>query len=189
MKMIYLGLVPVLWLGWLGYWAAAAVGTKTTARSESMGSRLTYLAPLLLGGILLGTPHWPALLNHRVVPRDTAIFWIAVALVVLGLGLSVLARRSLGTNWSGTVTLKQDHELVRAGPYRFVRHPIYSGLLLAILGTALIIGRWRALAAVVLIAAGFIRKLGIEEQFMTGQFGDAYRRYMAEVPALIPFVF
>ena len=86
------------------------------------------------------------------------------------------------------VTVKHDHELVRSGPYALVRHPIYSGVLLALIGTTLAIGRWRGLPGLALIAAALLCKLTIEERFMSEQFGEAYARYRAEVPALIPFV-
>ena len=84
------------------------------------------------------------------------------------------------------VTLKQDHELIRSGPYRWVRHPIYTGLLLAILGSAIALGEWRGLIALVLVAAAVLRRIAIEERFLTQQFGAAYARYRAEVPALVP---
>jgi protein-S-isoprenylcysteine O-methyltransferase Ste14 len=93
----------------------------------------------------------------------------------------------LAGNWSGTVTLKEDHSLTRDGPYRFVRHPIYTGILLGILGSAIAEGEWRGLVGLGLITLSFLRKSTIEEQFLTAQFGDAYTRYRAEVAALIPW--
>jgi protein-S-isoprenylcysteine O-methyltransferase Ste14 len=94
----------------------------------------------------------------------------------------------LGTNWSGTVTIKQDHELITGGPYRFVRHPIYSGLLLAFIGTALARGEWRGVLAVALTFVAFWRKLRIEEQWMRQQFGVAYEEYARRVAALAPHI-
>jgi protein-S-isoprenylcysteine O-methyltransferase Ste14 len=185
----YLGLIPALWIAWLIYWAGASASVKPTRRKESARSRLSYTAPLLLGALLLASPHWTGPLDVRFVPLSAALFWIAIALVATGLGFTVAARIWLGRNWSADVTLKQDHELIRAGPYRYVRHPIYSGLLLAFVGTALAIGEWRALVALVLVAASFIRKIAIEEQFLAGEFGEAHARYAAAVPALIPFVY
>lgn len=109
-----------------------------------------------------------------------------ICFVALGLGVSVLARVWLGGNWSGTVTLNQVHELIRTGPYRFVRHPIYTGLLLAVLGSAIAENEWRGLLGFAVIVLAFVHKLGIEERFLTQQFGDSYTRYRQEVPALIP---
>jgi protein-S-isoprenylcysteine O-methyltransferase Ste14 len=95
----------------------------------------------------------------------------------------------LAGNWSGSVTLKQDHELIRTGPYRFVRHPIYTGALIAVLGTAFAIGQLRGLLAFALTFFAFRYKSQIEERLMIENFGDAYRSYRSSVKALIPFIF
>jgi protein-S-isoprenylcysteine O-methyltransferase Ste14 len=94
----------------------------------------------------------------------------------------------LGKNWSGTVTIKEGHELIMSGPYAVVRHPIYTGLLLAFLGSALARGDWRAVLAFALAAAALWRKLRFEERWMRAQFGDAYAAYARRVSALVPFV-
>jgi protein-S-isoprenylcysteine O-methyltransferase Ste14 len=189
LALTYLGFIPALWIVWLIYWAVASASVKPTRRREGARSRLSYTAPLLLGALLLASPHWTGSLDARFVPFAAALFWIAVALVAVGLGFTVAARVWLGRNWSANVTLKQDHELIRTGPYRYVRHPIYTGLLVAFVGTGLAIGEWRALVALVLIAASFVRKIAIEERFLAGEFGEAHARYAAAVPALIPFVY
>jgi protein-S-isoprenylcysteine O-methyltransferase Ste14 len=190
MPRLFSALIPILWGLWLLYWAVAATGAKPTQRSESIGSRLSHVLPIIVGGVLMGVPHLlGGVLEARLVPPTRPWLWSGAALVAFGLGLSVLARVWLGGNWSGTVTIKADHELIRGGPYAYVRHPIYSGLLLALLGTALTLGTERALIGVAVIAVALIRKLSLEERFMREQFGDAHARYRAEVPALIPFVF
>jgi protein-S-isoprenylcysteine O-methyltransferase Ste14 len=110
------------------------------------------------------------------------------ALLAAGLGFAVWARVHLGRNWSGTVSVKEDHELIRSGPYAYVRHPIYTGILAAVLGTAIASGTVRALIGLVIIAAALVRKSHIEERFMRETFPGQYERYSAEVPALIPFL-
>ncbi|MDB5396866.1 MAG: hypothetical protein JWM91_4372 [Rhodospirillales bacterium] len=109
-------------------------------------------------------------------------------MLVAGLGFSIRARRYLGRNWSGTITLKEDHELIRTGPCGWVRHPIYTGLLLAFVGSAAALGQWRGLAAVGLAIVAFLLKIRLEERWMIEAFGDTYRLYRSEVRALIPFV-
>ena len=109
-------------------------------------------------------------------------------LTVAGMLFSVWARLTLGRNWSGTVTIKQDHELIQRGPYRIVRHPIYTGMLLAMLGTAFIYGIARCFLGVPIVGLGFWLKVQIEEQFMVRQFGEQYVRYRQEVRALIPYI-
>jgi protein-S-isoprenylcysteine O-methyltransferase Ste14 len=96
------------------------------------------------------------------------------------------ARVTLGRNWSATITVKQDHDLITSGPYRFVRHPIYTGLLLGLAGIAVARGEWRGVLGVVLAFGAFWRKLRIEERWMREQFGGAYDEYSRRVAALIP---
>ncbi len=182
-------LIPALWILWLGYWVVAARVSGKTRRRESLASRLTHYGPLILGGLLLGVPGilGPELERQFHGPAQIWL-WIASALVAIGLGFSAWARVCLGSNWSAEVTVKQKHELVRSGPYALVRHPIYTGVLLALIGTAVSVDKWRAFIGLILVAAGFLRKIVIEERFMLAEFGEAYERYRAEVPALIPFV-
>jgi protein-S-isoprenylcysteine O-methyltransferase Ste14 len=179
----------ILWLAWLAYWFVAALNVKRTERRERFGSLLLNRAPLVIGAFLLAFERQPlSWLSARFLPRSMAFYGIGLVMLAAGLGFAVWARRHLGRNWSGIVTVKQDHELIRTGPYALVRHPIYTGLLLAILGTAVAIGEWRGLIAFVFITAGFVVKLRIEEKFMSETFGGQYVRYRAEVPALIPFI-
>ena len=111
-----------------------------------------------------------------------------MVVTALGLGLSVWARVHIGGNWSAIVTIKRDHALVRDGPYRYVRHPIYTGILLAFVGSALARDEWRGVLATAIAFAALWRKLRLEELWLTEVFGDEYRRYRNEVRALIPFV-
>jgi protein-S-isoprenylcysteine O-methyltransferase Ste14 len=189
MTTIFHWLIPALWLGWMLYWGVAAIGAKKTQQRESLKSRLSHIIPLILGVIALAVRGvlgpW---LEQRLLAQTPFWFWLSAALVVGGLTFSVMARTCLGSNWSGVVTVKKDHELIRSGPYRWVRHPIYTGLLLALLGTALSIGNGRALVGLALIVVSALRKIEIEEHFLSDQFGDDYARYRAEVPALVPFV-
>lgn len=188
MRIIYHVLIPTLWWAWLAYWIAASWGTKPVLRAESVGSRLSHMLPLGLGIALLVSPQFAGpWLAQRILPAAPWSFWLGAALVASGIALSVWARVHLAGNWSGTVTLKQDHSLTRDGPYRFVRHPIYTGILTGVLGSAIAEGDGRGMLALALIAAAFLHKIAIEERFLTAQFGDAYARYRAEVPALLPW--
>ncbi|HVV63389.1 MAG TPA: isoprenylcysteine carboxylmethyltransferase family protein [Pseudolabrys sp.] len=189
MRTFYHAIIPALWLIWLAYWIFAAIGAKETQREEGLRSRLSHNVPIVIGGVLLGWPNVAGVaLEQRFLPRSLVGFWIEVALIAAGLGFAIAARVWLGGNWSGSVTIKKGHELVRSGPYALVRHPIYTGLLLALVGTALAVGKWRALVALPLFAFAIYRKMTVEERFMSEQFGGAYARYRAQVPALIPFI-
>ena len=119
--------------------------------------------------------------------RSMSARWIGLALTAIGLGFAIAARWWLGRNWSGRVTIKQQHQLIQNGPYALVRHPIYAGFLLALLGTALVHSELRGLIGLALAALGWIFKLRIEEALLSQQFGDAYLQYQRHVKALIPF--
>lgn len=112
-----------------------------------------------------------------------------VALLLAGLGYALWARNHLGGNWSGVATVKEGHELIRTGPYRYSRHPIYTGLLLAIVGSAIALGEWRGVIGALLCLASLIRKIGIEERFLGEVFGAQYAEFRKEVRALVPGVF
>lgn len=185
---LYRHLIGLLWLAWALYWMLRAAGAKTTERRESPASRFAHVAPLALGGILLGWHNmpWPWL-TQRLWPRSFVLYWSGMVLLVGGLLFTVWAREHLGGNWSGIVTVKQDHELVRSGPYAYVRHPIYTGGLTAVLGTAIASGTLRACIGLAIIALALTRKLRIEERFMAETFPGTYEAYKAQVPPLIPF--
>jgi protein-S-isoprenylcysteine O-methyltransferase Ste14 len=186
--MFYRWLILLMWVAWLALWSAMARGVKAPAQSESAASRLTHVVPLLIAGYLLAVPRNPIpLLNERFAPLALWPNALGAALTLAGLAFSVWARLLLAGNWSGAVQVKHDHELIVDGPYRWVRHPIYTGLLVAFVGTALAVGEWRGVFAVV-FAAALCRKLRLEEAVMRRQFGEAYADYAARVPALFPFV-
>lgn len=187
MRGVYHWLIPALWLAWGAYWLAVAAGAKPTARRESRASRLGYVIPLVVGIWLLTPTGKLTTLDGRVIWWSPTLFWSGAALVVIGLAWSIWARLHLGSNWSGVAEQKQGHQLIRAGPYRWSRHPIYTGLILAVAGSAITLDRWRGLLGLVVIIASFVRKLRIEERFMQELFPLDYARYRSEVPALIPW--
>jgi protein-S-isoprenylcysteine O-methyltransferase Ste14 len=181
--------VAVLWLTWIGYWFIASRSAKTTERVETFGSRASHILPLAFAGYLFSIVRIPFTdVSLRLYHPHRITNVLEVGGVALGLGFSAWARLHLGRNWSGIVTVKHDHELIRSGPYAIVRHPIYSGLLVAFVGMAVGQGTWVGILAVAIIAVAFVRKLRIEERFMADQFGEQYARYRREVPGLVPGV-
>jgi protein-S-isoprenylcysteine O-methyltransferase Ste14 len=183
-------LIGALWLLWALYWLASARSLKPIRQRESLISRLTFVAVMLLAAALLRSGHhrlqW---LQAQWIGGGWIRYWVAVGLVVAGLSFSVWARRTLGGNWSGTVTLKVDHELVQTGPYRRIRHPIYTGLLLAVFGSGLAAGRLYGMAAFLLVALALWWRLRVEERWMAAEFGQRYEDYRHSSWALIPYVF
>jgi protein-S-isoprenylcysteine O-methyltransferase Ste14 len=121
-------------------------------------------------------------------PRSSQAFWIGFFVVLAGLGFSIWARRVLGRNWSAIVTVKQEHELIQTGPYRYIRHPIYTGILVGCIGSAIPASEWRGYGACLLVLLAFTIKLKIEEHWMTEYFGPLYAQYQKRTRMLIPFI-
>jgi protein-S-isoprenylcysteine O-methyltransferase Ste14 len=181
----------VAW-GWVIFcliWLAAALGAKRTARRLPWSE--TALHTLILGlacYLVLARLPRLTLWRSRFVPASGWVGWAGCGLAMAGFAFTIWARFHLGRNWSGMVELKQGHTLVRSGPYALVRHPIYTGLSLALLGTALISGEWRCLIGTVLAFFEWKRKSLLEERLMVEQFGREYLDYRRQVKGLIPFV-
>ena len=170
-------------------WLVAAVFTKRTVYRETGSQRLRYIVPILIGCFLLFRgQRLPDPLNVRVIPHTDAILAAAAILCVCGLGFCVWARAVLGRNWSGTVTLKEGHELIVRGPYRLVRHPIYAGILAMFIATVIQQGYIAAIIGLTLVFVSFWIKLSEEEEVMLKQFPDQYAAYRHRVKRIIPFV-
>src|SRR6185312_489074 len=183
---------PTVWLAWMVAWWAFAINVKTTVRRQPLLSRVLNMV-LLWGafGLLFVMAPLPWPLTEHFLPFSEWQFWAAfgAALTLVGLLFTVWARLYLGRNWSGMfATIKADHELITGGPYALVRHPIYSGLMLAIIGTALALGQWRGVFATVLAFIAIVHRMRVEEGFMREQFGGAYDDYARRVPAFVPRV-
>ena len=180
---------PACWSIWGLIWVVASFGVKKTTRSEDPMSRFSNTAPIWICAFLLVVPpSWLGPLSARFVPQNLIYYGIGAVLTVAGLGFAVWARYHIGRNWSGVITVKEDHVLIRTGPYGIVRHPIYTGLLLAIIGSALARGDIAALLALAFMLYAVLRRVSIEERWMSETFGQAYVDYKATTPALVPFV-
>jgi protein-S-isoprenylcysteine O-methyltransferase Ste14 len=183
--------VIIAYLSWvvLGLvWLPGYFTSKSTANVPSLAMQIPATALLAIGFVFLLNPQ-TRFLNAPVMPHDTLIGIIGVALALAGVGFAIWARLALGANWSGlVVTSKEGHELVQSGPYAIVRHPIYTGILLAMIGTALTRG---ILAGYIGVAAGLVAimiRINIEEQLMSERFGDAYQAYRRRARKLVPFL-
>jgi protein-S-isoprenylcysteine O-methyltransferase Ste14 len=181
-------LLLAMWVGWLVYWAIAARGAKATQWREPASGQWLHNLLVLLGAVIMGVPRvTPAILGRHFLPPSLIGMWLGVAVTALGLCIAVAARIYLGDNWSARVEIKEDHALIRTGPYRYVRHPIYSGILLALLGSAIALDRWRALLGFALMFAGLWLKARHEEERLRQVLPD-YDAYARATAALIPFL-
>lgn len=182
-------IIPACWTLFSVIWLLAAVSTKRSIYRESGARRLLYWILLVLAFLLLTKRHrLPYPFDVRIIPATATVAWMAGILCMAGLAFCVWARATLGRNWSGTITLKEGHELIERGPYRFVRHPIYTGLLAMFLATALAYGHLGGFVAVVVAFASLWIKLSEEEKLMRQQFPQQYRSYEQRVKCIIPFV-
>jgi len=178
-------LISWVWFAWLvSWWIAALARSRTVARAKG---RVTYRAIPALGAILVFAPfsqRLSARLLSWQLPAGAA--WIMVGVAVIGFAFAWWARIHLGRLWSSDVTRKEGHRVVDTGPYRFVRHPIYTGISLAAFATAIIEGSVIALIGAAIFTLGFHFKARVEERFLTTELGESYKEYARRTPMLVP---
>jgi len=175
------------WCVLAAFWAVTALGVKPAKAREKSRDWLITVAVMVVAYELLFT-RWLRIgpLGMRFVPRKDWIAYAGVALSWLGTTIAMWARYCLGEYWSARVTLKEGHRLIRSGPYGLVRHPIYTGMLIACVGTALVAGEWRGVLAVVLVVTAHSRKAVREERMLTREFGEEYTAYRQSTGFLLP---
>jgi protein-S-isoprenylcysteine O-methyltransferase Ste14 len=175
--------LAVVWLGGMAF-------TKRTIRSQPTGTRLFHVALVLLGfSLVCGRWFSVGWLGRRFIPETHALGLIGLTLTVAGCIFAIWARLKLGSNWSGRATVKMGHELVTSGPYALARHPIYTGIIVGVVGSALAYGELRCVLGVAMLFVAFLGKMGQEEQLMMQTFPQSYPVYRQRVKALIPGVF
>jgi protein-S-isoprenylcysteine O-methyltransferase Ste14 len=180
--------IKACWIGFIIYWAISALRQRAVAEHAPWVEQLAHKVPVGLGAWLMFVPSRYNPLAAHLPLVQPACGYFGALLCVLGLVGAIWARWTLAGNWSSNVAFKQGHELIERGPYRFVRHPIYTSLLLMGLGTALYFERVGAFAGLLLWFVGFWIKLTQEEQLLTRHFPAEYPAYMSRVKALIPFI-
>jgi protein-S-isoprenylcysteine O-methyltransferase len=180
---IFIWIVDAIWLAVVIYLTIAAFGVKRDS-SPQLGQRLGLMFAIVAAFLL---PHLPIFRFVNFAPVNPALSVVGTILCAGGMAFLVWGRRTLGGNWSQIVTAKQRHELVTSGPYRFVRNPMYTGGLIACLGSAIVAGgAWVFL--LILLGAIFLWRVGAEDRLMTRQFPGEYPAYKQRTKALIPFV-
>ncbi len=188
MQAFYNWFFPAVWAAYLFYWQIAAAGSKPTQRIEPTISRVIRSLAFLIAIALFFLNNLPPWLYRHFLPPALWTFWVGAAITVAGLLFAIWARVILGANWSRSVTIKQNHELITAGPYRLIRHPIYTGLLTAFAGSAVATTELRGIVAFLLVFIALWYKLRLEEQWMRSQFGDVYTNYARHTAALVPWL-
>ena len=182
------GIVIGCWVYFVVYWMISAAHGKKILERQSLASALAHRIPIALGWWLLVFRRFPPPMNWQAIPHTDLFLVLGTAICISGLYVTIWARRTLAGNWSSDVTFKQGHELIRTGPYRYVRHPIYTGLLIMCVGTAVEIGALRCWIGAVVVTIGFWIKLSQEERLLLRHFPEEYPRYRKEVKALVPWL-
>jgi protein-S-isoprenylcysteine O-methyltransferase Ste14 len=177
----------VPWIIFSIYWEIAAKNSAPAIKSETRFSRGIHVVLANAALLLIFFPVRG--LNQRFLPDLLFIKVFGLAIECAGIALAVWARRILGRNWSGEITIKADHELVRTGPYGVIRHPIYTALLAMYAGTAIVSGHMHALLGLAVGIIAYLRKTHMEEANLVNAFGEKYNAYREDTWALIPRVY
>ncbi|HTA53043.1 MAG TPA: isoprenylcysteine carboxylmethyltransferase family protein [Candidatus Acidoferrum sp.] len=175
------------WLVFWGYWLIARFSVNRMERPEPGGTLIVRVL-IMAGAYWLLFQQDPrfGILNLDFVPHDERIVLAGVLLTWSGVAFAIWARYHLGKFWSATVVLREGHQLIRSGPYANIRHPIYTGMLTAVLGTTLAVGRYRALLAFIVILAAFTVKSRQEEKLLDAQFGPAFEQHRRDTGFFLP---
>jgi protein-S-isoprenylcysteine O-methyltransferase Ste14 len=180
-----LEMASLLWALLMLVWLVLWFGMKRAKKRETPSERLEHVVPVLLAFWLLFGKPWKVL-DTRLFPETPVSLWVGVLVTALGVGISIWARVSLGANWSGTVTLKRDHELIRKGLYRWIRHPIYTGMLVGFAGTELIKGHASGVLGIALLWLSFYIKARREENFLRQEFGEGFEEHARQTGMFLP---
>jgi protein-S-isoprenylcysteine O-methyltransferase Ste14 len=173
-------------IGWAAFWVYWLVAAFSTKRGRIPWGREVRIRVLIFVGIVAAARL--GVFRGRGLNSDPWRAGVGLALFGLGLGLAIWARLHIGRNWGTPMSQKVDPELVTTGPYRLVRHPIYSGILVAGVGTAAALNWWW-LVVVAMAGAYFLYSATVEERWLTRQFPDAYPAYRRATKMLVPFIF
>jgi protein-S-isoprenylcysteine O-methyltransferase Ste14 len=186
-----IGIIRVCWIILAVVWLRlrVAASTKRTVYRESSGEQERYwFLPVIAFVLMFKSSSLPSPFAWLAIPHTESSAWIGAFLCVIGLLFAIWARVILGRNWSGVITLKEGHELIESGPYRIVRHPIYTGILAMFAGTAIAMGYFGGVLGLLLLFVSFWVKLRREEDLMLKQFPNKYSAYQHRVKRIVPFL-
>ena len=176
-----------IWFVWCIVWLLMAAWSKPSKRREFPWQRLEHVIPLVIGFLLIYNHRFAwNFLAGRIIPQNDAVTIMGLLLTLGGLMFAVWARIALGANWSGTVTIKSGHNLIRRGPYRWIRHPIYTGILISFVGTILLQGEVRAFLGFVFVLLALYRKAIREERFLSEEFGEGFAEHAKQTGMFLP---
>jgi protein-S-isoprenylcysteine O-methyltransferase Ste14 len=182
-------LLSLIWLAWVVSWVVASFWSGRTKSFVPTRDSWIYRLPILIGAILLSPWTAGAVGAGQLYDPGDAGTYLLAAVVLFGISFTWWARIHLGRFWSNAITHKEDHRIVDTGPYGVVRHPIYTGLIIAILATGFAVATWTSILGALFISFGEWQKARMEEGFLSVQLGrDAYSLYSRRVPMIVPFL-
>ena len=182
-------LLALIWLAWVVSWVVASFWSGRTKSHVRTWDSWVYRLPILIGAILLSPWTAGALGASQLYDPGNIGTYLLALVVLFGISFTWWARIHLGRFWSNAITHKEDHRVVDTGPYGVVRHPIYTGLIIAILATGVAVATWTSLLGALLISFGEWQKARMEEGFLTAELGaEAYGPYCKRVPMIVPFL-
>lgn len=188
MHLFYHWLFPCAWWSFATYWMVSALWVRKTKVMEPLLPRMIHFWVGAIALLMFAfRDYLPRPMNWGLWPQNRSAFWTGATVMLMGLGFAVWARIHLGRYWSGAITLKEGHRLIRSGPYRFVRNPIYTGILTGVAGTAIALGKVCGLVSLAILYAVYSWKIHREQRLLAGEFGGEYADYCRAVPALVPF--
>ncbi len=186
----YWNITSLCWMVFWMYWSFGAPRRRPSKRKVARTFTVLNTGLLYLGFLLvLLARSVPGSLGLLAVPQTTPMDVTGTGFTILGVAFAIWSRQSLRNNWSGEVAITEGQQVMGSGPYAVVRHPIYAGMLLALLGTTLVSSTAGSLLGFVLATVSLWQKASIEEQFLLVEFGEQYARYQREVKFLIPFIY
>lgn len=180
----------MMWLAIAIYWLISSISVKKSIRRQSGWQRTVYILCVLVAFSLLFSDYFDRhFLNSPALPQNETWKITGLFLCAAGLLFALIARIWLGSNWSGRITIKENHELVQSGPYRITRNPIYTGFLLAYMGCSMSLGQLRGYIGILLLVICLLLKISKEESYMLEVFGDQWKSYKRRVKRLIPGIY
>ena len=185
---IYEWTVLVIWAVFWIYWIILAFLTRSPVKKRWQSGMPPVLPGIAVLLWVIFSVFFPGFLLLPILPAGILTGLPGIALTLAGLGFAVWARLHLGKNWSGKPVIRTDHVLIRTGPYHVVRNPIYTGILAALIGTALVVGQIWVLMVTAIILVVFLIKIGMEEKFLLEEFGESFISYKNQVKSLIPYI-
>ena len=188
--MSILSVEKTMWFATFIYWLVSSFSVKKSVKKQSGWGRILYILCVLLAfSLLFGNYSIFSFLDKPILPQND--YWKITGMILCAVGLifAIMARTWLGKNWSGRITIKENHELIQTGPYAITRNPIYSGFLLAFAGCSMSLGLLKGYLGIFFLVVCILIKVSKEEAYMQEVFGEKYNSYKAKVKRLIPIIY